>query len=100
MDFTSTPFLLLLFHLWIGRSLSIRQQAPRKALSPHQFEPLPHIALIKQEILRNLGKSDDPKTRTPIHKSMPSKDTDDEVTEYRVTDITSFHSEPPGTLIQ
>ncbi|XP_060589298.1 uncharacterized protein LOC132744561 isoform X2 [Ruditapes philippinarum] len=96
MDCTPSPFLLLFFfQIWIGKSLSVRHLAPRTELRPHQLEPLRHVALIKQEILRQLGKSDAPKTHNPIHKSMPILDFDNPVSEYKVPDISSYHSEPP-----
>lgn len=77
-----------------------RHLAPKTELRPHQFEPLRHVALIKQEILRHLGITDSPKyhqTMSPV-KTATNYVRENRRTQYKSTDVSSFHSEPPDNF--
>ncbi|XP_045169394.2 uncharacterized protein LOC123532102 [Mercenaria mercenaria] len=100
MDVGVPTVVFLLFQHCLGNLNDLNQFAPRVELLPHQFETLRHVAMIKQEILRHLGITDSPRQRhtTPTHKSMSSHDTDRQITEYKATDVASYHSEPPDNF--
>ena len=96
MDTGKASFFLLLCHLYCSIVNSLRYLAPQTELRPHQLEHLRHVALIKQEILRHLGITDTPRKHLMTHKSKLNHDAINRETEYKITDITSYHSEPPG----
>ncbi|XP_045168160.2 uncharacterized protein LOC123531362 [Mercenaria mercenaria] len=95
----ATVFFLLFQHCLCSLN-DLRHRAPRTELLPHQFETLRHVAMIKQEILRHLGITDSPRQyhTTPTHKSMSSHETGRQITEYKATDVASYHSEPPDNF--
>lgn len=74
----------------------LRHLAPKTELGPHQLEPLRHVAMIKQEILRHLGITDPPiyHQTTPSYKAATNGVRGNRRTEYKLTDVASFHSEP------
>ncbi|XP_045168159.1 uncharacterized protein LOC123531361 isoform X2 [Mercenaria mercenaria] len=100
MDVGIPTVVFLLFQHCLGSINDLNQFAPRAELRPHQLEPLRHVAKIKQEILRHLGITDSPRLyhTTPTHKSMSKPDPDRLKTEYKVTDVSSYHSEPPDNF--
>ncbi|XP_053374263.1 uncharacterized protein LOC123532940 [Mercenaria mercenaria] len=100
MDLGIAIVVFLLFQHCLCYLSDVRLLAPRTELRPHHIEPLRHVALIKQEILRHLGITDSLRYHhtTQSHPAMSSHKTDDQISEYKITDVASFHSEPPDNF--
>lgn len=67
----------------------------------NQVNSLRHLAIIRDEILRRLGIVDTPNDTTaqPVPKVLPaSHKYDAAVPEYKLLDVTQYHSEPPDNF--
>lgn len=75
--------------------------APKSELKQNETDILRHLAKIKQEILRHLGDSPRYNQTTPTYRDKKNnQESDVRVTQddkkYKLTNIASYHSEPPG----
>lgn len=100
MEHCIAATLLLLIQQCLCNFPDLSQKAPRSERNiTDQLKPLLRAAIIKQEILRHLGIADSPRYHqtTPTYKEKKTnQESDDRLTPYKMTNVASYHSEPPG----